>query len=301
MPSRHPGPICGESKPVWCATPGSTGIHDSADADHSILIPRGRRSQGAISMAEEGELVLAQVGNKVGLPAGKGTRARKSVLLTSMEKGWYQWAKQFKAASRSRVKVDFKGKKPKRKAILDAYRTAAKQAGPNGRLIISAGHGYSRGFAKGAVDLAPGKQLFLSSRHFDIQADPNLTLPKKQQEEMDTFKAIGKIFQQHKVAEVVFLTCNVGNSHDFLQEIADEWKVKVGGYRSFVCWSTVYLRGKNRRQVMKYGIHLENQRPVTGPDKLHSSRDIPKITRNNFWWIPPRPPKKKAPPPAAKK
>ena len=291
MPIKHRWPLCGKSNPDWCTTPGSTGINDSADPNHTIMIRRSRSSQGVIRMAEEGELVLAQAGPGSRLPAQKGKTNEISVILTSQEKGWYQWAKQFVAySSKSRSLVKFE-KKLNRKKILKAYSDAAQRIGSKGLLIVSAGHGYSKGFKSGAVDLAPGGQLFLSSDHFRIKADPRLVLQKKDQELMKTFEDIGNTLRKFKVKKVLFLSCNVGTSHDFLQEIADEWQVEVWGYIWILVVRSVKIRA--RKSYVKWAVYFESKPPRKQEIKLDCTRNYPNYPtgRVNIWKI--RPQKKK--------
>jgi hypothetical protein len=51
--------MCIESNPIWCSTPGPTGINDAYDVTHPVLISRTRAPLGVISRAEAGEPVLA--------------------------------------------------------------------------------------------------------------------------------------------------------------------------------------------------------------------------------------------------
>ena len=280
MPLRNRGPICGESNPVCLNTPGTTGVKDAADPDYPIEIRYGRGPRGAIQMAEEGEIVLAQAGKGLPLPAKKSVTRQVEVVLTATGRGWYQWASQFVAHSRSRAKLSF-GYKKGSKYILMAYRNAAKRAGKGGRLIISAGHGYSRGLSSGAVDLAPGDQMMLASKHFDILHNPRLVLTKNDQKIMKTFKDIGNILRTHKVKDVIFLTCNVGKSQDFLQDIADEWKVKVGGYTSLL--ETEYNKGGKIKSV----IFLNGKKPTSAAGLRRAAHEYPVMAFSDFWWVPP--------------
>lgn len=59
MSHTKPGPICAMTNPSWSSTPGPLGHRDSADTTHPVLILRQRSVQGVISLAEAGEMVLA--------------------------------------------------------------------------------------------------------------------------------------------------------------------------------------------------------------------------------------------------
>lgn len=277
MPRRQPRPLCGLTRPNWHSTPGPLGKRDGADPTHPVVIFRTRRQLGAIELAEAGEIVLADAGGKLSRPIPKAGKHKFNVVLTSMERGWYQWAKQF-ANKNSRSYVSFP-KKLNRKTIIGAYAKAAKKA-KNAGLIISAGHGFSGGFSTGVVDLAPAKKMPLSSAHFRIKADPNRVLTGKDKQLMDLFIKLGEILRKNKVKEVLFISCLIGRSHDFLQDIANEWRVTVIGYTKLV--KPIYFN-----TARKYGIYLVGKKPKTGTDKLHAIREYPKLLFGDAWIITP--------------
>jgi len=251
---------------------------DAADPTHAVLLPRTRRALGAIELAEAGEIVLADAGTKSSLPDPKVDKYKFNVVLTSRERGWYQWAKQF-ATIRSRSWLPFPTKLD-RKTIIAAYDKAAKKA-KNAGLIISAGHGFSEGYDDSAVDLAPKAKMRISSAHFRIKLDPNRVLLPKDKQLMDLFVDLGKILRKNKVKTVLFITCNVGRGWEFLQDVADEWQVNVAAY-------TKVIKPIHYRAAGKYGIHLNGKEPKTPADKLRAIREYPKLARGDAWIITPR-------------
>lgn len=285
MPAKQPRPLCSFNIPDLCSTPGTLGVNDAADVTHPVLIPRTRRLMGAIELAEKGEIVLAQGGTKLSLTVAKAQAEDYGVILTSLERGWYQWAKQY-ASKQSRSVVPFPNRL-NRAAILKAYTKAAGKA-KNGGLIVSAGHGFSRGFAVGAVDLAPKKKLRLASQHFEIRANPKLTLLKKDQQLMNTFLDIGKILKKYKVKRVLFISCLVGKSWDFLQYIANDWNVTVVAYTKLVVPKKFLVVGPKYRRVRRYGIYLKGKVPRTNDKKLRAIREYPALAFGDAWKVKPK-------------
>ena len=154
-------------------------------------------------------------------------------VLTSREKGWFHWAKRFAAVSgRNRHVIAFPAK-PNHAQILAAYRQAAKKA-KGGKLIVSAGHG-GGSRTDAMVDLAPAGTLRLAKAHLRIYAQGLTFSNKSDQKLMQTVKKIGAILKTQGVKSVLFISCNVGNSLEFLGGIADLWNgCTVGGYRKDV-------------------------------------------------------------------
>ena len=277
MPHRKPGPLCGFTKPDWQSTPGPLGNRDGADPTDTVLVPRTRRQLGAIELAEAGEIVLADAGGTIFRPLPKKDKHHFNVVLTSREMGWYQWARQF-ADKKSRSCVTFpKNLSPE--SILGAYATAAEKAKAAG-LIISAGHGFSGGFSNGAVDLAPAEKMRLSSDHFRIKANPNLVLTGKDKQLMDQFVKIGELLKKNQVKNVLFISCSVGKSWDFLQDIANEWQATAIGYTKFV-------KPKYFKASVKYGIYLVGNEPKTREEALYAIWEYPKLLYGDAWIIPP--------------
>lgn len=206
------------------------------------------------------------------------------VVLTSKEKGWHPWAVQFDKSSRNRHHVDFRGSRPGRSAILYAYRTAARRTGANGLLIVSAGHGFSKGFTSGAVDLAPGGTLRLDSAHFKHRN--NLT-KARDKEIMKRFEAIGTIIRANRVRRVLFLSCSVGISWDFLQKIANEWRATIGAYRGLLDVGYDFVK-KGKHKKYRYYIYLSDKPPRTEADKAYAAINYPKTKFGDAWWVRPR-------------
>lgn len=202
-------------------------------------------------------------------------------VLTSRDEGWYQWADQFARARRTRFMVPFpatRGDSTLTQAqILSAYRDAARRAA-GGKLIISAGHGGSSGLTGGMVDLAPDGALRLTSAHLTLHGQGRLQ--RQDQPVVQTAIAIGGILRQRRVNSVLFISCNVGNSLEFLGAIAGTWGgCTVGGYRRIVDAAWVeFTRG-----TRTYYIFLSNNAPTTDAEMRERSVNYPPLTPGNYW------------------
>ncbi len=205
------------------------------------------------------------------------------IVLTSREKGWYHWAVQFSKASPKSSYVAFNGSKPGRTEILRAYKKAASQVGPTDQLIISAGHGFSGGASYGVVDLAPGGSLRLSSAHFRMRGR---LLNSTAKNALATYDQITKIIRPSKVKRVLFLSCNVGNAWDFLQQFADDWQATIFGYRDILVPG--YVKNNRTKKPEFYYIYLSKEEPRTHADRVYLSKNYPIQKPSNAWRFLPR-------------
>jgi hypothetical protein len=246
-------------------TPGPLGHGDYGDPEYA----------NAPKFSWSGQVLLASLKPT----AAKQQSAEKEVVLTSKDSGWYSWAQQFaKSSSKGRAIEIFRSQAPSKAEIIRAYTAAARQAG-RGMLIVSAGHGGGARSGGGAVDLAPSHKLLLSEGHF--APDPAL-LQAKDQAILRTFKEIGETLKKAGIAKVLFVSCYVGNSHDFLQEIADEWNVTAIGYTSLVECMT----GDGKPYIF-----LEGNQPKTAEEKETCRHNYPPLELSKAWQIRPRPKK----------
>ena len=71
MPPRRRGPICSESNVDLCLTPGTLSMRDAWDVSHPSVQVNRQRLSGAIRLAEEGEIVLADARRSFTLPVVK--------------------------------------------------------------------------------------------------------------------------------------------------------------------------------------------------------------------------------------
>ncbi len=71
MPPRRRGPVCSESNIDLCLTPGTLSVRDAWDPSRPNAQVNRRRPGGAIRLAEEGEIVLADARQPLTLPVVK--------------------------------------------------------------------------------------------------------------------------------------------------------------------------------------------------------------------------------------
>lgn len=71
MPPRRRGPVCSESNIDLCLTPGTLSVRDAWDVSHPNAQVNRRRPGGAIRLAEEGGIVLADAKQTFTLPVVK--------------------------------------------------------------------------------------------------------------------------------------------------------------------------------------------------------------------------------------
>lgn len=199
-------------------------------------------------------------------------------ILTSRETGWFQWARQFAAVKgRDRHVVAFPAD-PSHAQILQVYRAAAKKA-KGGTLIVSAGHG-GGSRSQAMVDLAPAAVLRLTLAHLRIHAQGLPFSSKSDHQLVQTAKKIGAAVKTQSVKSVLFISCNVGNSLEFLGAIADLWNgCTVGGYRKDVeiAWEE-FQKGQRT-----YYVFLNGQTPRTDAEKLERAANYPRLTPNDYW------------------
>ena len=203
-------------------------------------------------------------------------------VLTSRDQGWYQWAGQFAKAKRTRFMVPFPEPEEgnstlTQEQILGGYREAAEHAS-GGKLIISAGHGGSSGLSSGMVDLAPDGAVRLTAAHLTLHAQGRLQ--RQDQGVIQAVTAIGGILRQHRVNSILFISCNVGNSLEFLGAIAGHWGGRtVGGYRRIVEPAWVEFTPGTRT----YYIYLANKPPKTDAEIRKCSVDYPPLKPGDYW------------------
>lgn len=276
--SKIPGPIGLDPSPASPRTPGPLGYKDAADPstpDSFVGDTPGPLGQNDYATPDYAQAPKFTWSDHV-LYAGPVVAApSKEVVLTSQEPGWQDWARQF--AARRNIggrKPVFFSKTRSTNAALEAYRKAAAMAGSGGTLIISAGHGYGDKVDKNAnVTLAPG--FVIQTGHFAAE----ILAKKRDKEILSLFKAIGKILQDRHVLKVLFVSCFVGEQQDFVQEIADGWKVTTVCYRKYI--SPAYWTSRGKRT---YYIELKNDAATYPANKKeYLSWNYPIPVMENAW------------------
>lgn len=184
----------------------------------------------------------------------------------------------------------------------DAIGKAAKMAGANGTLIFNLGHGgtSTSGDAKeGFVDLAPGKKMRLGGHgqtdtFISVFYDVNVAGPpsvsdmandtnfnagtpgaKTRQQHWKIYQSIGAAIKAAGLYRILFLTCKVGNSTDFVKKIANDWGVVVTAPKQRV----VLTPQKNQ----KVRIHLEGDGPNFGTNVPESEQEVMVLTNVNSY------------------
>jgi len=187
---------------------------------------------------------------------------------------------------------------PSPQQVVDIIGKAAKLAGANGTLIFNLGHGgtsTSGDTREGFVDLAPNKKMRIggqqqdgifinvfydvnvagpnafSDMDNDIKFNANTTGAKTRQQHWISYKKIAEAIQAAHLYRVLFLTCKVGNSSDFIKKIANDWGVVVTAPRRRVVLSPQ----KNRVRI-----HLEGDAPDTGTNVASSEEEL--LVFNDF-------------------
>src|SRR5258705_10823690 len=85
------------------------------------------------------------------------------------------------------------------------------------------------------------------------------------------YDRIGELLRQTGVAEVVFLTCRVGNARDFVNRIAADWGVTITAYVRRVA------AGPDSEGMMRLYLHPDPEGQVT--NTLRARHEIPDRNR----------------------
>lgn len=140
--------------------------------------------------------------------------------------------------------------------VIATVKKAVDQAGSGGTVVFNVGHGsaVNNSTVDGTVELAPNGKFKLGGLNADLDSvflsvfydfDPDGSGPRKSQLENDRlfnqttnrltrwsqYQKLAAIFKAGRLRKVVFLTCRVGNSTDFLKKIALDWNVVIEAYR----------------------------------------------------------------------
>lgn len=183
-------------------------------------------------------------------------------------------------------------------AAVQAIRDATAAAGTNGTLIFNVGHGASNANPyDGVVDLAPGRKLRLggantantfvnvfydvnlsgpegfSGMDNDLKFNAGLATASERQRHWQTYKQICQLFRQARLYKVVFITCRVGNSTEFLRKIANDWGTIIEAYKRRM----VVAPQPNGRTRM----YLEGDAPGSGTNVPAAEENLPLATESN--------------------
>jgi hypothetical protein len=179
----------------------------------------------------------------------------KTVILSVNDGMWNRWGDQFVKAQPQARKQLLISATPTVDQTKTSILNAIREAGSGGTLIISVGHGGAGTGStfEGMVDLAPagvmrlgGANAAVPPNFVSVFYDINLAGPPSASgldndlklnpgsarlKNWRVYQEISNAFKQTGVREVVLLSCNVGNSIDFVKKIANDWRVIVRAYK----------------------------------------------------------------------
>ncbi len=191
--------------------------------------------------------------------------------------------------------------------VVQTIRNAIAAAGSTGDLILNVGHGAGvpANPLDGTVELAPGGKLTLgganntnvfvnvfydvnlagphgfSRKDDDVKFNANTPRGKLRLKNWNTYQQVSAAFKQAKLRKVVFLTCNVGSSTDFLRKIANDWGVVIEAYKRRMVL-TPQPSGRTR-------LHLQGDAPGHGTNVPASEENLPLATASNSLRVGPPP------------
>lgn len=183
-------------------------------------------------------------------------------------------------------------------AAIAVIKSAVKLAGENGTLVFNVGHGVAGDSdADGTVDLAPNTALRLGG--LNNSQDPKVFVPVFYDFDLDgkgprisdksndekynqsspklkrwvKYQELCKVIKDGKLRKVIFLTCKVGKSTDFIKKIAIDFNVIVEAYKR-----RVQLTPQVSKRVR---IHLEG-------DMAGNGTNVPASEEHLFSTVVPR-------------
>ena len=211
----------------------------------------------------------------------------KTVVLSATDVDWLGWAKSYanrQPQARSIVTI------PNGLSIQQAkpfITRAVVQAGADGVLVMSVGHGttVAGSDVDGMVEIAPGGKAKLvglngvgtvnvfynvrvrPDQPSDMENDLKDNPKSKRLADFRTYTEIGTQFRSTKLLRVVFLTCRVGKSREFLKKIANDWQTVVSAYTRRVAVTSVTYTQPGKPAVIENYCHFEGEKfPATGPN-----------------------------------
>ena len=216
------------------------------------------------------------------------------------------WAKQFLAVYTKRShKISFGGTftpvlprfnvnmpaRPSPDTVVSVVQQAVRMAGVHGVLVFNVGHGASAAGSTldGTVDLAPGNRFRLGGlnttgsdvytsvfydadldgagpRISDYSNDQKFNPTSERLKRWATYQKLANVIANGKLQKVIFLTCRVGNSSDFVKKIAQDWKTVIEAYKRRVVL-TPQPGGRIR-------VHLQGDAPGTNTNVPESEEHL---------------------------
>jgi hypothetical protein len=201
------------------------------------------------------------------------------------------WAQQMVTANKPNVS-DFRSPANGTPEQIVAGIQKAVSAANGGILIFAVGHGIAvTGFNKaGGFDVAdnakmrigglgsnsdpktfvdvfyedpppPGSTIKFSEKEIDERTRP--AGAERRLKNFSIYKDLTKVIADGNLAGVVLLTCNIGNSIEFLKKVASQWKTSIIAYRDFTIYQGGFPRGRVRAVLNKDAFREKSPNPGT--------------------------------------
>jgi hypothetical protein len=129
-------------------------------------------------------------------------------------------------------------------------------------------HAYSRHYSLSDPRRPPPPELA-----GDVAACSGASYSRQRLEIREAYDRIGEILRRYRVSNVVFLTCRIGNSEDFLNRVAADWQVSITAYRRRVA--------ANSDQQRQFRVYLHPDAEGQGTNTERARHELPVTDRFN--------------------
>ena len=225
----------------------------------------------------------------------------RGVIISQSEPIAASWARQVVEATKPNFVPPVRSPVGKPRDIVKGLESAIQTAGPGGLLIFAVGHGVSDD-GGGRFDIADHVKMRIgglganrdpkafvdvfyedkppsgSSPPWSEKENDDKTHPPGWQERLDRweiYQDLCKAFAAAQLGMVVLLTCNIGNSLDFLKKVASQWKTPILAYRGFTWYEGTYphVRALLEKDLNRPGVGTnvpfsEISIPISLPDMV---------------------------------
>ena len=279
MPPRRRGPICSATNRDLCLTPGTLSMRDAWDVNHPTAIRRKRGLQGAISLAEAGEVVLARAGGRRARHSLRRTRSRfysELNIVGSFPLRGNPWKNPAEILADMRLDRWFpadselslfaESKRPKKNSkileLADVYAFLnALYSYPAKRVnLFTHGTSLSGHVVKGNVFFTTGKQYhLLGTWYYEAMNSGFRFIGKKQ---WRTLQDLHK--NMRSGTKLIIYGCNSGSKRDDLKRLSKLLGIIVQGFSKSILYHPImskngqkiidwrYSHGKNGKKVDDY-------------------------------------------------
>ena len=222
-----------------------------------------------------------------------------------------EWAKHFVARQPLRRRNVFIPSNPSPAQAKQVIIGAVSQAGAGGIVIFNVGHGATSTTgnpAEATCEIAPNSafklvgmnndsgtvSVFYDVPHtafgpsdLDHDLKNNARSPRLANWRM--YAEIAAHFKSVQPLRVIFLTCNVGNSTDFVRKLANDWGVVVVAYKKRVVCTPIVTTSPGRPAVSQFYLHLESETVpfLTAETNIAAQEELPDRTGDSVRIGPP--------------